>query len=625
MSTLLICIVAAAALLTGALLGALLTHLRAARRIEALRVALATAQARLEAGALQDADRLSLLEQSETRLRAAFDSLAGETLRTNSELFLRLAREALGRDQAVAAGALKEREVAIAALVDPLRSALERTEAQVQALERERREAFTALRTQIETLAGSQAQLQRETRNLVTALRRPEVRGRWGELTLRRLVELAGLSEHCDFTEQLQLVGGEGALRPDLVVHLPDARDLVIDAKTPLDAYLAALDAATDEERAQALRRHAQQVETRVRELASKNYWAQFERSPEFAVLFLPGDQFLSAALAERPELLETALGQRVIIATPSTLIALLKAVAYGWRQSAVAHNAAQIRDLGQELYRRLSTFNGHLGRMGQRLSTAVEAYNAAVGSLERQVLPQARRFVDLGVTADAPLAPLEPVGQLVRNPSAPGAAEAPATALRAQPPARVSPAAAPARVMRARPDPGGTRALAWLYCHAPQRASARGAVCDRARDRRQPGAAGSITRSRTRGSPGGARNARAAPQARRATRSRASSTRASRPRRCPRSQASRAWSTTRNGTWRVRPSGRAASSPATASAGAARCSSRCCAPRRLRSPPPPCAHSARACASSSCCWRCPPRRAPAASGCLSMSSSACR
>jgi len=173
----------------------------------------------------------------------------------------------------------------------------------------------------------------------------------------------------------------------------------------------------------------AQQVETRVRELASKGYWSQFERSPEFAVLFLPGDQFLSAALAERPELLETALSQSVIIATPSTLIALLKAVAYGWRQSAVAHNAAQIRDLGQELYRRLSTFNGHLGRMGQRLAAAVEAYNAAVGSLERGVLPQARRFGELGVTADAPLAPLEPVGQLVRNTGAPSATEPSAAA----------------------------------------------------------------------------------------------------------------------------------------------------------------------------------------------------
>jgi DNA recombination protein RmuC len=413
----------------GLLFGALFTQLRAARRIEALRVELASAHARLEANILQEADRLSLFEQSETRLRAAFDSLAGETLRSNSELFLRLAREALGRDQVIAQGALKERELAIAQLVEPLRTALERTEAQVQALERERRDAFSALRTQIETLAGGQAQLQRETRNLVTALRRPEVRGRWGELTLRRLVELAGLSEHCDFTEQLQLVGEEGALRPDLVVHMPDARDLVIDAKTPLEAYLAALDATSEDERTAALRRHAQQVETRVRELASKGYWSQFERSPEFAVLFLPGDQFLSAALAERPELLETALSQSVIIATPSTLIALLKAVAYGWRQSAVAHNAAQIRDLGQELYRRLGTFNGHLGRMGQRLAAAVEAYNAAVGSLERGVLPQARRFGELGVTADAPLAPLEPIGQLVRNTGAPSAAEPSAAA----------------------------------------------------------------------------------------------------------------------------------------------------------------------------------------------------
>ncbi len=429
MSSLVIFIVAVAALASGAVLGALVAQLRAVWRIEALRIELAAAQVRLESSVLQDADRLKLLEQSETRLRAAFDSLAGETLRTNSELFLRLSREALGRDQVVAEGALKERELAIAHLVEPLRAALERTEAQVQALERERRDAFTTLRTQIETLAGGQAQLQRETRNLVTALRRPEVRGRWGELTLRRLVELAGLSEHCDFTEQLQVVGEEGALRPDLVVHMPDARDLVIDAKTPLDAYLAALEASTDEERQQALKRHAQQVETRVRELASKSYWTQFERSPEFAVLFLPGDQFLSAALAERPELLETALGQSVIIATPSTLIALLKAVAYGWRQSAVAHNAALIRDLGQELYRRLGAFNGHLGRMGQRLGSAVEAYNAAVGSLERQVLPQARRFSELGVTADAPLAELEPIGQLVRNPGTPTEAEPPAAA----------------------------------------------------------------------------------------------------------------------------------------------------------------------------------------------------
>lgn len=432
MSALIIFIVAAAALLAGAVLGMLVGHIRAAQRIEALRVALTAAQTRLEASVLADQDRVDLLEQSETRLRVAFDSIAGATLRSNSELFLRLAREALGRDQAVAQGALKEREAAIAQLIEPLRSALQRTEAQVQEIERERRDAFSTLRTQIETLAGGQVQLQKETRNLVTALRRPEVRGRWGEMTLRRLVELAGLSEHCDFTEQPQVLGEEGAaLRPDLVVHMPEARDLVIDAKTPLEAYLSAIDAGTEEERQQALKRHAQQVEARVRDLASKSYWAQFAHSPEFAVLFLPGDQFLSAALAERPQLMEAALTQGVIIATPSTLIALLKTVAYGWRQSAVAHNAALIRDLGQELYRRLGTFGGHLGRMGQRLGGAVEAYNAAVGSLERQVMSQARRFTEVGVTADAPLPEIEQVTQLVRTTGAPAVVESPAVPAR--------------------------------------------------------------------------------------------------------------------------------------------------------------------------------------------------
>jgi DNA recombination protein RmuC len=411
----LLVLVAAVALVVGAALGFLLGQLRAVRRTESLRVELESARVRLETGARQEAERIAFLEQSEARLRASFDSLAGETLRANSELFLRLAREALGRDQALAQGNLKERETAIAQLVEPLRTALERTDQHTNALERERRDAYAALRTQIESLASGQTQLQRETRNLVTALRRPEVRGRWGELTLRRLVELAGLSEHSDFTEQLHLFGQDGALRPDLVVHMSESRDLVVDVKTPLDAYLEALEATTDEERQQALKKHAQQVETRVRQLASKAYWAQFERSPEYAVLFLPGDQFLSAALAERPDLLDTALKQSIIIATPSTLIALLKTVAYGWRQSAMTENAKLIRELGQELYRRLGAFTGHLERLGARLGAAVDAYNASVGSLERQVLPQARRFPELGVTADAALPELAAIEQPVR------------------------------------------------------------------------------------------------------------------------------------------------------------------------------------------------------------------
>lgn len=354
--------------------------------------------------------------RSEARLRAGVQELAGAALRDNTDLFLKLARESFGREQADFQGLLREREMAFSALIEPLRGAIEKTEAQAAAMERERRDAYSTLRTQIESLALGQSALQRETRNLVTALRRPEVRGRWGELTLRRVVELAGLSAHCDFDEQPSIGGGASALRPDLVVHMPEGRELVVDAKTPLDAYLEAIEAPTDEARAVAVARHARQVAERVRELASKSYWSALPRSPEFVVLFLPGDQFLSSALAERPDLLDDALRLGVIVATPSTLIALLKAVAYGWRQAAVAENAAQIRDLGQELHRRLATFASHIGRMGRQLGGAVDAYNSAVGSLERQVLPGARKFGELGVSTADPLAGPDPIEQAVRS-----------------------------------------------------------------------------------------------------------------------------------------------------------------------------------------------------------------
>ena len=352
----------------------------------------------------------------EVRLGGRFAELAGGALRDNSDMFLKLARESFAREQAGAQTALREREAALGQLVEPIRQALEKNEQQLLSFERDRRDAFTTLRTQIEQLTLGQNALQRETRNLVGALRRPEVRGRWGELTLRRVVEVAGMSEHCDFSEQATIATGDGAMRPDLVVRMPEGRDLVVDAKTPLDAYLDAIEAPTDEARAAALARHAQQVEARVRELASKAYWNQFKKSPEFAVLFLPGDQFLSAALTERPELLENAMRQGIILATPSTLIALFKAVAYGWRQAAVAEHAAKILDLGQDLHRRLGSFVGHLERTGERLGAAVDAYNSAIASLERQVLPQARRFTELGTVSGDPLPTLEPVDRLVRS-----------------------------------------------------------------------------------------------------------------------------------------------------------------------------------------------------------------
>ncbi len=409
-------IIALFAALAAAVIGYLVGTLRAARRAEALRADLAEARARIASEEQQRTRTAELLAQSEAQVRAAIEGASRLALDANSETFLKLAREVFGRDQAAASASLKEREDAIKQLVEPIRNALLKQEAQSLEQERQRAESHGKLVGQIEGLMNVQSILQRETRNLSTALRRPEVRGRWGELTLRRVVELSGMSEHCDFAEQTQVQAGEKVLRPDLLVHMPEARDLVVDAKTPLDAYMDAIEANDDETRRVALGRHAQQVEQRVRELGQKSYWEQFEHSPEFAVLFLPGDQFLSAALAERPELLDSALKQSIIIATPSTLMALLKVVAYGWRQAAASQNAAEIRELGQELHRRLTTFVGHLQKIGRSLDNALGAYNQAVGSFERNVTPQARRFTELGATSDV-LPAIEPAEQVVRLP----------------------------------------------------------------------------------------------------------------------------------------------------------------------------------------------------------------
>ena len=411
-----------AALLLGAVLGGLAVLVWRSRRERALAIESELLRAKLKTEEALSAEREQALMRAREQLQVVFGELARDSLQSNSEVFLTLARERLARQQSDASQALKERETAIESLVRPIREALAKTEAQIQAIERDRIEAFATITTQMEGIASSQNSLSRETRNLVTALRRPGVRGQWGEITLRRLVELSGMTSRVDFTEQLHQVTDSGAVRPDMVVHMPEERDIVVDVKTPLEAYLAAVEAQSDEERSAQLRRHAQIVSARVRELASKQYWSQFERSPDFVVLFLPGDQFLSAALQEQPGLIDESLRQNVMLATPTSLVALLKTVAYGWKQTVLAENAAEIRRLGEDLYKRLAVFGEHLGRLGKALGGSVDSFNKAVGSLEQQVLPGARRFEELGLRPNREIELLEPVTALPRIPRAPGA-----------------------------------------------------------------------------------------------------------------------------------------------------------------------------------------------------------
>jgi DNA recombination protein RmuC len=401
----------------GAIIGVLLTLLLRAQREQRLRVEVEVLRARIKSDDALSAEREQALARARDQLSSAFGELAQHSLQSNNEVFLQLAKERLTRQTLDASQALKERETAIESLVQPIREALAKADVQMQSIERERIDAFATIKTQMDILATGQSLLSRETRNLVTALRRPDVRGQWGEITLKRLVELAGMTAHVDFTEQHHRTTGTGAIRPDMVVHMPEQRDIVVDVKTPLDAYLAAVEAVDDEARTAELKRHAQIVGARVRELASKNYWSQFAHSPDFVVLFLPGDQFLSAALQENPGLIDEALRQNVMLATPTSLVALLKAVAYGWKQMALADNAAEIRRLGEELYKRLAVFADHLGKLGKALGSSVDSFNRAVGSLEQQVLPAARRFPELGLRTTRELEPIEPVGALTRTP----------------------------------------------------------------------------------------------------------------------------------------------------------------------------------------------------------------
>lgn len=350
------------------------------------------------------------IQQESERLRSEFEALAAKALRDNNESFLTLARETLAKQQAEARGELEKRQQAVGELVAPLGKSLDKVNAEIGLMEKARAEAYGKLIAQIESLAGTQDKLQAETGNLVRALRRPSVRGQWGEMQLRRVVEMAGMLDRVDFVEQDSSEGEGGRLRPDMIVHLPGGTQVVVDAKTPLEAYLNALDAEDEDTRQACLADHARQLRDHIRKLSARAYQEQYTRSPEFTVMFLPSESIFYAALEKDATLIEAGVDQKVLLATPTTLIALLRTVHYGWQQEALAENAERISALGKELYERIRVLAEHFENLGKKISGTVEAYNQAVGTLERRVLPQARRFPELGLSVKKEIPVLDAV-----------------------------------------------------------------------------------------------------------------------------------------------------------------------------------------------------------------------
>ena len=347
-------------------------------------------------------EKLALLEQAESKLRDAFAALSAEALRRNNQSFLDLARTRLGEFQQSASSELEQRQKAVGDLVRPIQEALARVDGKLGEVEKDRIASYAALVEQVRAMARTQEALQAETGNLVKALRAPQVRGRWGEIQLKRVVEMAGMLDYCDFEEQASVETADGRLRPDLIVRLPGGKTVVVDAKAPLAAYLDAIDGKGDDDVREALLRdHARQVREHMVDLGGKAYWNQFQPAPDFVVMFLPGEAFFSAACQHDPSLIEFGVSRQVIPASPTTLISLLRAIAYGWRQERIAQNAQEISELGRELYERIATMAEHFDGLGRALERSVETYNRAVGSLESRVLVSARRFRELGVAGE--------------------------------------------------------------------------------------------------------------------------------------------------------------------------------------------------------------------------------
>ncbi len=418
-----------AALLIGLLCGWLIARLQAGQQLqqtlkteqqerEELLQQLARMEAQLAAEKQSAQEKLQILNETQQQLENKFRALSSQALVANNQSFLELAKSTLENFQQQAQGDLQNRQQAINQLVQPLQESLQKVDHKIEQLEQKRSGAYARLDEQLKSLLSSQIKLESETGNLVRALRTPAVRGRWGEIQLRKVVEMAGMVNYCDFVEQE--TADSGRLRPDMIIKLPNGRNIIVDSKAPLQAYLESLEADNDQQRTAHLTHHARQIRDHLQKLAAKNYWEQFQPTPEFVVLFLPGETFFSAALAQDPALIEAGVDQKVLLATPTTLIALLRSVAYGWRQEQLNENAEAISQLGREIYDRLATLTQHFSLMGKNLERAVDSYNKGMASLDSRVLVSARKFKELGAGSSKDIDPLEQIDKTPRPPQLP-------------------------------------------------------------------------------------------------------------------------------------------------------------------------------------------------------------